>query len=130
MILTRRSRLASLMRSDRLCGGVDESPCGGRLDETASALKLGQFMSIQGMRRATTRLDSATHSLCARNVSSRLASLMRSDRLCGGVDESPCGGRLDETASEAMPQPIGRLLHYGGPFLTPLSCRDDVKKVN
>jgi hypothetical protein len=59
------------MRSDRLCGGVDESPCGGRLDETASegkmrgaALKLGQFMSIQGMRRATTRLDSATHSLC------------------------------------------------------------------
>jgi aarF domain-containing kinase len=34
-----------------------------------AALKLGQFMSIQGMRRATTRLDSATHSLCARNVS-------------------------------------------------------------
>ena len=25
-----------------------------------AALKLGQFMSIQGMRRATTRLDSAT----------------------------------------------------------------------
>lgn len=39
---------------------------------------------------------------------------------------TPYNGSVSKVPSSKF----GRLLHYGGPFLTPLSCRDDVKKVN